>query len=248
MLISRKYKYILPVVVAVVALGCLCGVKGERAETIPPCTDAALHVSDDTPTEAKMREMGLVDVQELDSTILVGMIYATADNFMGEVLYTDIHKAFLLPQMAEKVVAAQHALRVEHPELGLLIWDAARPLSVQRKMFHKVAGTPKNIYVSNPKKGPGMHNLGAAVDITIVDSLGNPIPMGTAFDHFGIESHIDKEDQLLASGKITQQEYDNRHLLRRLLSDQGLIPLHSEWWHFNLMPTAEARRTLKTIE
>lgn len=204
--------------------------------------------SEDTPTEARMRAMGLVDVQELDSTILVNLIYATPDNFMGEVLYEDIRKAFLLPQMAQKVVAAQHELRAEHPELTLLIWDAARPLSIQRKMHKRVAGTPQRIYVANPNNGPGMHNLGAAVDITLADTLGNPLPMGTPFDHFGKEANTNREKQLVAEGKITQQEYDNRLMLRRLLRKQGLQTIASEWWHFNLMDTREGRRKLKPID
>ena len=93
-----------------------------------------------------------------------------------------------------------------------------------------------------------MHNYGAAVDVSLVDRQGCMLPMGSDFDHFGAESHIDNEGRLLASGKITQEEYDNRRLLRRVMRGQGLLPLTSEWWHFNLMTTAQARRTLKAIE
>jgi D-alanyl-D-alanine dipeptidase len=201
-----------------------------------------------TATEQRLLSLGLVDVQTLDPTIQVHLVYATEDNFLGRVLYADIHRAFLLPAMARKVVAAQEALHEERPDLDLLILDAARPLSVQYQMFHVVAGTPQNRYVANPKKGPGMHNFGAAVDVTLVDHDGNWLPMGTDFDHFGPESHIDNESHLLATGKITQEEYDNRRLLRRVMRQQGLIPLTSEWWHFSLMSTAQARRTLKAIE
>ena len=201
-----------------------------------------------TATEQRLLSLGLVDVQTLDPTIQVYLVYATEDNFLGRVLYADIHKAFLLPAMARKVVSAQKALHQERPDLDLLILDAARPLSVQYQMFHVVAGTPQNRYVANPKKGPGMHNFGAAVDVTLVDSEGNLLPMGSKFDHFGVESHIDNESHLLASGKITQEEYGNRCLLRRVMREQGLLPLNSEWWHFNLMTTAQARRTLRAIE
>lgn len=252
-------------VIAIVAwMGCMGGHGGSEAamdsavavdstlgsEELGSSSDLAVlpDSTSDTPTEARMRKMGLVDVRELDPTICVHLVYATPNNFMGEVLYDDIHKAFLLPAVAEKVVAAQQALHVEHPDWDLLIWDAARPLSVQRKMFHRVAGTPQNIYVSNPAKGPGMHNLGAAVDVTIVDSLGRALPMGTKFDHFGEESHIDYEEELLASGRITQEEFDNRRLLRRLMDEQGMLSLYSEWWHFNLMPVEKARRTLEAID
>ena len=114
-------------------------------------------------------------------------------------------------------------------------------------MFHLVAGTPNNIYVANPLHGPGMHNYAAAVDITLADTEGNLLPMGTEFDHFGPEAHIGHEQQLLEKGAITQQELDNRRLLRQLMRQQGLIPLPTEWWHFNLMPLSQARQTLKPI-
>lgn len=201
-----------------------------------------------TATEQRLLSLGLVDVQNLDPTIQVHLVYATPDNFMGKVLYDDLHHAILLPIMAQKVAAAQQALHQECPDLDLLILDAARPLSVQYQMFHVVAGTPQNRYVANPKKGPGMHNYGAAVDVTLVDRDGNWLPMGSDFDHFGPESHIDNEAHLLATGKITQEEYDNRRLLRRVMRQQGLLPLTSEWWHFNLTTTAQARRTLRAIE
>ena len=201
-----------------------------------------------TATEQRLLALGLVDVQMLDPTIRVHLVYSTEDNFLGRVLYTDIHRALLHPTMATKVAAAQQALHRERPDLDLLILDAARPLSVQYQMFHVVAGTPQNRYVANPKKGPGMHNYGAAVDVTLVDHEGNWLPMGSDFDHFGPESHIDNEAHLLVTGKIAQEEYDNRRLLRRIMRQQGLLPLTSEWWHFNLMTTAQARRTLRAIE
>lgn len=202
----------------------------------------------DTPTEARLRAHGLVDVQEVDSSIMVHLVYATADNFLGRVLYTDIHKAFMLPALATKLAAAQQQLHQSHPGLNLIILDAARPLSVQRQMFHAVQGTPLNIYVSNPLHGPGLHNYGAAVDIALADSAGNLLPMGSAFDHFGPESHTDNEAQLLSTGTITQQEYDNRRLLHALMRQQGLQNLRSEWWHYNLMSRTQARQRLKPID
>ena len=218
-------------------------------DTVPSTTQPPINPvhSPDTPTEAKLRKMGLVDILEKDSTILVNLIYATSDNFTGQVLYTDLHKAFLLPELADAVAAAQQSLHRSRPNLNLVILDAARPLSVQSRMFHLVQGTPLNIYVANPLHGPGLHNYGAAVDISLADSNGNLLPMGTEIDHFGPESHIDRENELLSSGRITQEEYDNRRLLRRVLKEQKLLTLRSEWWHFTLMSREKARHTLKPI-
>ena len=201
-----------------------------------------------TATEQRLLALGLVDLQTLDPTIQVSLVYATPDNFLGKVLYSDLRHALLLPAMAQKIADAQQALHQERPDLNLLVLDAVRPISVQYNMFHTVAGTRLNRYVANPRHGPGMHNYGAAVDVTLADSQGRPLPMGSDFDHFGIESHIDNEDQLLANGKITREEYDNRLLLRRVMRQQGLIPLSNEWWHFNLMSRAEAQRRLKVVD
>lgn len=236
-------------------LGLMAGCRGPVGE-IEPGRDSALDsveekkilAAADSPMETSLREMGLVDVQELDATIGVHLVYATEENFMGEVLYRDLHKAFLLPEMAERVVRAQALLKAERPELSLMILDAARPLSIQRKMFHLVAGTPRNIYVSNPKHGPGLHNYGAAVDVTLVDTLGRLLDMGTEFDHFGPEAHTDIETQLVRDGKISQEALENRRLLRRVMKEAGLKPLRSEWWHFNLMSREQARQQLKPID
>ena len=214
-----------------------------RVEELPQLTEVCY-----TDMEKRLLEWGLVDVQVLDPTIQVHLVYASKENFVGRVLYSDLHRALLLPEMAAKVVAAQEALRRERPDLSLLVLDAVRPLSVQYQMFHIVAGTPQNRYVANPKHGAGMHNYGAAVDVTLVDTAGNWLPMGSEFDHFGVESHIDNESQLVATGKITRQELQNRQLLRHVMRQQGLLTLGSEWWHFNLMTKEKARRSLRVID
>ena len=41
-------------------------------------------------TELSMERQGMVDVQQKDSSIRVSLMYSRADNFTGEVLYTDL--------------------------------------------------------------------------------------------------------------------------------------------------------------
>ena len=201
-----------------------------------------------TEMEQKLIDFGLVDIAEVDSTIGVFMVYATPDNFLGHVLYPDIHHAFAIPAMAEKLAKAQQRLKSIRPDLSLLIYDAARPLSVQREMWESVKGTPNVSFVANPAKGRGMHNYGAAVDITLMDSAGEPLPMGSKHDYFGPEARIDHEDSLLANGLITGQELDNRKLLRRVMTESGFITCISEWWHFNHIPSIRAKQELKIID
>ena len=122
-------------------------------------------------------------------------MYTKADNFTGEILYDDLSEAYLHPHAAYALLKAQEALKALHPSYSLIIYDAARPMSVQRKMWDVVKGTSKYRYVSNPNRGGGLHNYGLAVDISIQDSLGRPLPMGTKVDHLGVEAHITEEGE-----------------------------------------------------
>lgn len=197
---------------------------------------------------ARMEAMGLVDIAEEDSAIRIELIYATADNFTGTVLYGDLERAFLQPEVAAKLVRARRILQDLRPDLTFLVYDAARPLSVQRRMWAVVKGTANQRYVSNPANGGGLHNYGAAVDVTLCDLNGSPLPMGTPYDFFGPEAHIDQEGALVAAGKITAQEAENRQLLRSVMRLAGFISLKSEWWHFNSLSRAEAKERYPLIE
>lgn len=191
---------------------------------------------------------GYVDVVGMDSTLHVDLMYASADNFMGEAVYDGITKAWLRPEAAEMLLKAQQLLKAEYPGWSLIIYDAARPMSVQQKMWKLVRGTSKTNYVSNPANGGGLHNYGMAVDVSILDENGIPLPMGTPVDFFGEEAHTNKEEQLLQVGKITQDEFNNRQLLRRVMRNAGFRTILYEWWHFNACTRPVARERYPVIE
>ncbi|GHU76719.1 hypothetical protein FACS189414_3010 [Bacteroidia bacterium] len=189
---------------------------------------------------------GLVNVMEEDSTLRVELKYATDDNIFGKAVYTGITGAWLHPDAAVKLLKAQRLLQATHPGYSLLIYDAARPMSVQRAMWNLVRGTNKTNYVSNPANGGGLHNYGMAVDVTITDPAGNPLPMGTPFDYFGEAAHTNNEAALLQSGKISSEANKNRLLLREVMTKSGFTTILYEWWHFNacLRPYARAHYPL----
>jgi D-alanyl-D-alanine dipeptidase len=193
-----------------------------------------------TDMDGYMADKGLVEVSKLDSSIHVSLRYATADNIFGQPVYSGITGAWLHPDAAAKMLEAARILRHEHPEYSFLVYDAARPMSVQRSMWALVRGTDKTRYVSNPAKGGGMHNYGMAVDVTLTYSSGKPLDMGTSFDYFGKEAWITDEEALLKAGSISRQAYDNRRLLRSVMRRAGFTTILYEWWHFNacLRPTA----------
>jgi D-alanyl-D-alanine dipeptidase len=211
------------------------------------CTKDNSNPYNDTPREAKLREAGLVNISELDTTIMVHLVYATPYNFMGRTLYHGLKKAFMLPELAEKLVNAQKILKKLRPDLTLIVYDAARPIEVQREMWAMVEGTDMEDFVANPTKRPGMHNIAAAVDVTLVDCTGHPLPMGSEYDYFGDDARTTDEEKLLKDGRITIREYENRLLLRRVMTEAGMKPIAEEWWHFDLMDTKKAREIYKAF-
>lgn len=201
-----------------------------------------------TKTEQSIERQGMTKICDTDSTILVSLMYTRADNFTGRILYTDLHTAYLHPKAAQALKRAQQILRRINPKLTLKVYDAARPMSVQQTMWNTVEGTKKEIYVSNPAHGGGLHNYGMAVDITIADENGDSITMGTKIDNMTATAHIDKEEELVRSGKLTRKAMNNRRLLRRVMTEAGFHTLRSEWWHFNYTSRANAKKYYKVIK
>ncbi|MDE7378877.1 MAG: M15 family metallopeptidase [Paraprevotella sp.] len=208
---------------------------------------ATLHAQQPGPTAQAMEKQGFVDVRRIDSSIQVSLMYARADNFTGQTLYTDLREAYLHPKAAHALAKAQRILKARHPELSLKVYDAARPMHIQQKMWDVVSGTPKAIYVSNPKNGGGLHNYGMAVDITLCDAQGDTLPMGTHIDYLGRLAHIDTETEMEKQGLITKEARMNRELLRTVMRQAGFRPLRTEWWHFNFITRKEAKARYKVI-
>lgn len=199
--------------------------------------------------EKRLEQIGLQNVAKEIPGIEVYMVYATPYNFMGRVLYEGLDEAYLVPEAMEKLRKANELLRSKRLDLHLVVYDAARPRSIQQQMWKVVENTELQGFVANPnKRGGGPHNYGIAVDVTLVDCTGHPLPMGSEYDYFGDRSRIDIEPQLIKRGEITQRELSNRQLLREIMTEAGWLTIPSEWWHFNAMPLAKASRTLSVIE
>jgi len=162
----------------------------------------------------------LVNIQELDSTILIDVRYATKNNFTGQKLY-ETDKVYLIKEAAQDLVKANKYLKEKY-NLRLKIYDGYRPLSVQKKMW---AIMPDDRYIANPAKG-SRHNRGCAVDLTLVDSLGNELDMGTPYDDFTEKSHIDYKN-------LPPEVLRNRRILQEAMTKFNFTPMRTEWWHFD---------------
>ena len=221
----------------------------QQREVLDPVKDVELEAKI-PKLEEKLIAQGLVDVEEIIPGILVELKYSTTDNFFGEDVYGDLTKAYLQPEVAEKLKKAQEMLQGMHPDYTLLVYDGVRPLSVQQILWD-VLDKPdsiKPLYVADPKKG-GLHNYGVAVDLTIYDiKADTTLDMGTAYDYFGYLAYPDREKQMLAEGKLNQEQIANRDILRKVMTGNGFSGIGSEWWHFNAFSRKEAGEKFEIIK
>lgn len=201
-----------------------------------------------TAIEQRLGNAGYIDVATITPRVAVDLMYARPDNFTGRVLYDSLTHAYLHPDAARALSRAARELSRLRPGLRLLVKDAARPVSVQRRMFATVRGTAQAPYVANPDRGGGTHNFGIAVDVTLCDTLGRELSLGTPVDYLGPESHIDRENRLLSSHAITAEQLALRRLLRRVMTAAGFKTIRKEWWHFELQRREVARTRYRLID
>ena len=163
--------------------------------------------------------LGLTDAAAMDSSIVLDIKYATADNFTGQILYPSA-RCLLREPVAARLLRVQSSLRLKG--LGLKVFDCYRPIEVQRKMWRIY---PNENYVANPASG-SRHNRGTSVDVGLVDAKGNELPMPSKFDEFSERSHL---DYMAASS----EEIRNRDALQAAMRQEGFSPVTTEWWHFD---------------
>jgi D-alanyl-D-alanine dipeptidase len=195
--------------------------------------------------EQKIIDQGLTNVQKANPEILVELKYATTDNFMRKNVYGDLTRAYLQPEMAKRLAKAATLLKQSKPGYQLLVYDAARPNSVQYNLWNalddlKIPTRSKTQYVADPKIGSN-HNFGCAVDLTVVDEKGKPLDMGTNFDFFGPLAYPRSEQEMLKKGRLTQKQIENRQILRKVMTQAGFKANTTEWWHFDGMSKSQAR-------
>jgi D-alanyl-D-alanine dipeptidase len=201
------------------------------------------------PSNIKAQQIpeGLVDIQAIDTTIQIDLKYASTDNFLHGKLYLRLNKAYLQKDVALRLSSVQKALSFAYPGYKLLVYDALRPVSVQQKMWQALdtlAPKERGKYVSNPKN-LSLHNMGAAIDLTIIDSNGKPLDMGAGFDDFRPIAYPSLEDSFLRTGQLTPLQVKNRNILRNAMQAQGFRQLPTEWWHYNACSRAEAKKKYK---
>lgn len=132
----------------------------------------------------------------------------------------------------------------------LRIWDAWRPLSLQKELYEtyrldlistfnlsSLSQEEQEAFISkyiaipseNPDSPPA-HTTGGAIDLTLIDERGNELDMGTVFDDFSDKAATDYFEKQEYDGSTVQK---NRRVLNEAMTKAGFTNLPSEWWHYD---------------
>jgi D-alanyl-D-alanine dipeptidase len=176
-------------------------------------------VSDDYLAQFRPADETMVRVADWVPGIFVELKYATADNFIGQVIY-DFTDAWLRFGTVEKLMRIQEALRSQG--YSLKVYDAFRPVKAQFKLWEAV---PDPVFVANPYKGYSTHSRGNTVDLTLVTLDGQPVEMPTPFDTFSDQADHDYSD-------VSEEAARNATLLENALLAEGFHTNPHEWWHY----------------
>ncbi|MFM1799209.1 MAG: hypothetical protein RLZZ117_1487 [Cyanobacteriota bacterium] len=161
--------------------------------------------------------------------------------------------------VVERLLRAQQLLRGHEPEWRLAIFDAWRPVAVQRFMVaHAVAETCRERGLDPQGSGPAWeavreevaafwappsedpatpppHSTGGAVDLTLALSGGEPLEMGGAIDAIGPLSHPDHYATAAATDPCgaAARWHQRRQRLAAVMAEAGFAQHPNEWWHFS---------------
>jgi D-alanyl-D-alanine dipeptidase len=169
----------------------------------------------------------LVNIRSRDSTIRVAARYATSNNFTGKPLPGYQAPRALLRREAAVALARVQA-RLRSKGLGLLIYDGYRPVRASLAMADWAKRTGREDLLSQGYIARrSRHNLGLAVDLTLVElGTGVEVDMGTLFDTFAESAHTAN-----AEGRVRE----NRQILVRVMKAEGFSNYDQEWWHFSFL-------------
>jgi len=164
---------------------------------------------------------------------------------------------FLRQGVLEALIRSQATLQQEHPGWKISIFDAYRPVEVQQYMVDytftqavqakgwtvgELSSSQRDeiwaevcefwAVPSTDPATPPPHSTGAAVDVTLADSDGNPVEMGGEIDELSPRSH--PHYYANAQTARDRQYRTHRQILATAMQSSGFRRHPGEWWHFCL--------------
>lgn len=163
----------------------------------------------------------------------------------------------------ERLRIAQQNLQCHRDGWRLAIFDAWRPLAVQRFMVNHAIREECAVRGVDPSRPsmerqavisavarfwappsedpskPPPHSTGGAVDLSLVDQVGALVAMGSPIDAIGSVSepeHFRRQAEALDPGPERDQALafqTHRDLLKQAMETAGFAQHPNEWWHFS---------------
>ena len=195
----------------------------------------------DFQKQVTMDPSGFVLLADYVPGIVQEIRYYTTYNFVGDRIDGYEEPCALLTREAARALKAVSG-EVNAQGYRLKIFDAYRPacavrhfvlwgiedLDLRMKPYFYPDLEKQELFKRGYIAARSSHSRGSAVDLTLLDmETGKEVDMGSPFDLFSELSHPD-------SRTVTQEQYDNRMLLRRAMLRNGFAPIDCEWWHFAL--------------
>jgi zinc D-Ala-D-Ala dipeptidase len=191
-------------------------------------------------TLAQDRPAQFVDATAIVPGLIVDMRYAGAHNFVGRPIDGYEAPRCLLTQTA---AAALSAVARDLATRGLLlkVFDCYRPTravaafvrwahdlnALAGKTEFYPAVDKRTLFRDGYIAGRSGHSRGSTVDLTLAQTSGRELDMGTSFDFFSPRSWT-------AAETISATVRANRALLAASMRRHGFRPYAKEWWHFTL--------------
>ncbi len=162
----------------------------------------------------------LTDISLLIPNINIDLKYATSDNITGKPIYRN-PVCLLHPDAARRLMRSAEIAHLAG--FALLIYDAWRPAEAQRHLF-RACPDPRFVV---PVEIGSNHCRGVAIDLTLTNSMGDILDMGSEFDEMSEISSRYHQDIPVATQR-------HRLLLDGIMFASGFTGLASEWWHYEL--------------
>lgn len=163
---------------------------------------------------------GAVDLRVYLPTMQFEMLFASENNIVGEAMYPAI--PLLETSTAEMLAKAQEIFLSQG--YTIKIYDAYRPKSAQYKLYDIVQNS---WFIANPYETNSWHQLGRAVDMSLVNiETGEELEMPTPMHTFN-ESAC-----RFNSSQWTEQAKKNSDYMTDIMTFVGFKTIDTEWWHF----------------
>jgi len=191
--------------------------------------------------DVTMDPSGFVVLAEAVPLVVQEIRYYSTYNFIGDRI--DGYEepcALLTKEAARALKAVSNEMLVQGYRLK--IFDAYRPAcavkhfvmwgledqDVRMKPYFYPDLEKQALFAEGYIASRSSHSRGSTVDLTLLDMrTGREVDMGSPFDLFSDVSHPDYRG-------ITEEQYENRMMLQRVMVRNGFAPLDCEWWHFTL--------------